>query len=84
MSFVGTKKPTLCKTRPGGLQVQPRGTDWRHEPLGFFDPSGFCKDEVSFKDLRAKALKHGRTFVLKGDALFEDTATSLAVVQDWP
>ena len=30
------------------------------EPLGFFDPAGFCKDEASFKDLRAKELKHGR------------------------
>jgi len=30
------------------------------QPVGFFDPLGFCKDEASFKDLRAKELKHGR------------------------
>jgi len=30
------------------------------DPLGFFDPLDFCKDEETFKDLRAKELKHGR------------------------
>lgn len=29
-------------------------------PLGFWDPAGFTKDEASFKDLRAKEIKHGR------------------------
>lgn len=29
-------------------------------PLGFFDPAGFCTDEATFKDLRAKEIKHGR------------------------
>merc|ERR1712086_1114898 len=30
------------------------------EPLGFFDHAGFCTDEATFKDLRAKEIKHGR------------------------
>jgi len=30
------------------------------DPLGFFDPLDFCKDEAAFKDYRAKELKHGR------------------------
>jgi hypothetical protein len=29
-------------------------------PLDFFDPLNFCTDEATFKDLRAKELKHGR------------------------
>lgn len=29
-------------------------------PLGTFDPLGFSPDEATFKDLRAKELKHGR------------------------
>merc|ERR1712032_43067 len=29
-------------------------------PLGSFDPLGFCDSEETFKDLRAKELKHGR------------------------
>jgi hypothetical protein len=29
-------------------------------PLGFFDPLDLCKDEATFKDYRAKELKHGR------------------------
>ena len=36
----------------------------------FFDPAGFCKDEASFKDLRAKELKHGRIWVLDGESFF--------------
>merc|ERR1711966_542987 len=30
------------------------------DPVGFFDPLDFCKDEATFKDYRAKELKHGR------------------------
>jgi len=30
------------------------------DPVGFFDPAGFCTDEATFKDLRSKELKHGR------------------------
>ena len=29
-------------------------------PLGFFDPLNLCKDEATFKDFRAKEIKHGR------------------------
>jgi len=29
-------------------------------PLGFWDPLDLCKDEATFKDFRAKELKHGR------------------------
>ena len=30
------------------------------EPLGYFDPLDLCKDEATFKDFRAKEIKHGR------------------------
>jgi len=30
------------------------------EPLGFWDPLDYCKDEASFRDYREKELKHGR------------------------
>ena len=33
------------------------------DPVGFFDPAGLCKDEATFKDFRAKEIKHGRRFV---------------------
>ena len=36
------------------------------EPLGFFDPAGFCTDEAAFKDLRAKEIKHGRLAMMLG------------------
>ena len=35
------------------------------DPVGFFDPAGLCKDEATFKDFRAKEIKHGR-FLLQG------------------
>jgi len=34
------------------------------DPLGFWDPLDFCKDEATFKDLRAKELKHGRAAMM--------------------
>lgn len=30
------------------------------DPLGFWDPLDLCKDEATFKDFRAKEIKHGR------------------------
>lgn len=36
------------------------------EPLGYFDPLGFCKkgDEVGFRKLRAAEIKHGRVAMM--------------------
>ena len=68
-SFVGTKKPTPHKTV--ACKFSPEAQIGVTEPLGFLDPAVFCKDEASFKDLRAKELKHGRTFVLAGEAFLE-------------
>jgi len=58
LSFVGAKKPAARKTV--ACKFSPEAQVGVTEPLGFFDPAGFCKDEASFKDLRAKELKHGR------------------------
>ena len=66
LSFVGAKKPAARKTV--ACRFSPEAQIGVTEPLGFFDPAGFCKDEASFKDLRAKELKHGRIWVLDGEA----------------
>jgi len=36
------------------------------DPLGFFDPAGFCKegDEAGFRNLRASEIKHGRVAMM--------------------
>jgi len=49
-----TSRPAFDKTKQIGAQ----------EPLGFWDPLDFCKDEATFKDLRAKELKHGRAAMM--------------------
>ena len=36
------------------------------DPVGFFDPAGLCTDEATFKDFRAKEIKHGRLAVCFG------------------
>jgi len=46
--------PVFDKTKQIGAQ----------DPLGFWDPLDFCKDEATFKDLRAKELKHGRAAMM--------------------
>jgi len=46
--------PAFDKTKQIGAQ----------DPLGFWDPLDFCKDEAAFKDLRAKELKHGRAAMM--------------------
>ena len=66
LSFVGAKKPAFRKTV--ACRFSPEAQIGVTEPLGFFDPAGFCKDEASFKDLRAKELKHGRIWVQDGQA----------------
>mmetsp|Transcript_10443 Transcript_10443/g.21581 ORF Transcript_10443/g.21581 Transcript_10443/m.21581 type:complete len:250 (-) Transcript_10443:191-940(-) len=34
------------------------------DPLGFWDPLDLCQDEATFKDYRAKELKHGRAAMM--------------------
>jgi len=46
--------PAFDKTKQIGAQ----------DPIGFWDPLDFCKDEATFKDLRAKELKHGRAAMM--------------------
>ena len=58
LSFVGTKKPVARRNVVCNFSKESQ--IGAMEPLGFFDPLDFCKDEATFKDLRAKEIKHGR------------------------
>lgn len=61
-SFVGSKRNiaerksvlTAVHAFDGSKQIGAM------DPVGFFDPLGFSKDEASFNDLRGKEIKHGR------------------------
>jgi len=62
-AFAGTSKAKAGSTKRAAGVVRnfdKTSQIGAMQPVGFFDPLGFCKDEASFKDLRAKELKHGR------------------------
>jgi len=53
-------------------------------PVGFFDPLDFCKDEASFKDLRAKELKHGRAAMMGALGMLVQSLVQLPGMEDVP
>mmetsp|Transcript_9031 Transcript_9031/g.23410 ORF Transcript_9031/g.23410 Transcript_9031/m.23410 type:complete len:399 (-) Transcript_9031:135-1331(-) len=54
--FDGVEEPEFDVTKEVGVT----------EPLGFFDPAGFCKDvnKEEFRKLRASEIKHGRVAMM--------------------
>ena len=58
LSFAGAKKPVARKNVVCNFSKESQ--IGAMDPVGFFDPLDFCKDEATFKDLRAKEIKHGR------------------------
>ncbi|CAE7286064.1 FCPF [Symbiodinium sp. CCMP2592] len=72
LSFVGAKK------------FSPEAQIGVTEPLGFFDPAGFCKDEASFKDLRAKELKHGRLAMMGALGMLTQSLVQLPGMEGVP
>ena len=58
LGFAGGKKPVGRKTVVCNFSKETQ--IGAMDPVGFFYPLDFCKDEATFKDLRAKEIKHGR------------------------
>ncbi|CAK9050466.1 unnamed protein product, partial [Durusdinium trenchii] len=58
LGFAGGKKPVGRKNVVCNFSKETQ--IGAMDPVGFFDPLDFCKDEATFKDLRAKEIKHGR------------------------
>eukprot|EP00438_Fugacium_kawagutii_P011918 Skav226415 [mRNA] locus=scaffold3528:33133:41955:- [translate_table: standard] len=69
------------------------------EPLGFFDPAGFCTnvDKIKFRELRTSELKHGRIAMLAaiglvgqhylrfpGIAVFDELPNGVGAVTEVP
>merc|ERR1711941_160978 len=54
------------------------------EPLGFFDPAGFCTDEATFKDLRAKEIKHGRLAMMGALGMLTQSVVQLPGMEGVP
>ena len=54
------------------------------EPLGFFDPAGLCKDEATFKDFRAKELKHGRLAMMGALGMLTQSLVQLPGMEGVP
>jgi len=54
------------------------------DPLGFFDPLNFCTDEATFKDLRAKELKHGRAAMMGALGMLVQSAVQVPGMEGVP
>merc|ERR1712032_215296 len=54
------------------------------DPVGFFDPLDFCKDEASFKDLRGKELKHGRAAMMGAVGMLAQSLVQLPGMEGVP
>lgn len=54
------------------------------EPLGFWDPLGFCEDEEKFKDFRAKEIKHGRLAMMGAVGMLAQSVVQLPGMEGVP
>merc|ERR1712228_905760 len=54
------------------------------EPLGFWDPLDYCKDEASFRDYRAKELKHGRLAMMGALGMLGQSLVQVPGMEDVP
>merc|ERR1712039_821099 len=54
------------------------------DPLGFWDPLDYCKDEASFKDYRAKELKHGRLAMMGALGMLTQSLVQVPGMEDVP
>eukprot|EP00438_Fugacium_kawagutii_P011846 Skav236788 [mRNA] locus=scaffold1361:344784:345491:- [translate_table: standard] len=54
------------------------------DPLGFFDPLDLCKDEATFKDYRAKEIKHGRLAMMGALGMLTQSLVQLPGFEDVP
>lgn len=54
------------------------------DPVGFFDPAGLCTDEATFKDFRAKEIKHGRLAMMGALGMLTQSLVQLPGFEDVP
>jgi len=54
------------------------------DPLGFWDPLDYCKDEAAFKDYRAKELKHGRLAMMGAVGMLTQSLVQVPGMEDVP
>ncbi|CAE7248855.1 FCPF [Symbiodinium pilosum] len=59
LSFIGAQRPVARKQKVV-CNFSKESQIGAMDPLGYFDPLDLCKDEATFKDFRAKEIKHGR------------------------
>ena len=82
LSFVGTKKPVARRNVVCNFSKESQ--IGAMEPLGFFDPLDFCKDEATFKDLRAKEIKHGRLAMMGALGMLTQSLVQLPGMEGVP
>merc|ERR1711959_468082 len=87
----GRKVVQPCTARKAASEEAPPAPKWElgnmigaQAPLGTFDPLGFSANEESFKDLRAKELKHGRLAMMGAVGLLAQSIVQVPGMEGVP
>jgi len=86
-SFAGSarRKASDFKRAPVTMRAFAKETQLgAQEPLGFWDPLNLCADEATFKDYRAKEIKHGRLAMMAALGMLAQSAVQVPGMEGVP
>mmetsp|Transcript_132549 Transcript_132549/g.369528 ORF Transcript_132549/g.369528 Transcript_132549/m.369528 type:complete len:247 (-) Transcript_132549:301-1041(-) len=93
LATMSVKGRTALRAESGN-EFRPASMIGVTEPLGYFDPVGFCRDEKAFRNYRTAEIKHGRAAMMAALGAvvqhyvkfpgFEDVPSGLAAVNTPP
>jgi hypothetical protein len=83
-SFAGSTKTRNAKRATVACNFDKGSQIGAMDPVGFFDPLDFCKDEATFKDLRGKELKHGRLAMMGAVGMLVQSLVQLPGMEGVP
>eukprot|EP00438_Fugacium_kawagutii_P010703 Skav212505 [mRNA] locus=scaffold2713:42545:43249:+ [translate_table: standard] len=82
LGFAGAKKTVSRRTVVCNFSKESQ--IGAMDPLGFFDPLDLCKDEATFKDYRAKEIKHGRLAMMGALGMLTQSLVQLPGFENVP
>ena len=85
LSFVGSQRmPRPLRQQKVVCNFSAETQIGAMEPLGYFDPLDLCKDEATFKDFRAKEIKHGRLAMMGALGMLTQSLVQLPGMEGVP